>query len=96
MQTLKLENLKFNKPQVKGYLCRYIDNCFKYSGFDANQTIFIYSRDLGDDFIAFESKDFNISFMSSAYKPSILFLNEHIQITECTLNEFYRFITAAA
>lgn len=96
MRTLKLNDLKFEKPQVISYLQKYLMNCSKYNGFDINQTIFIYSRVLSNDFIAFESKDFNISFLSSAYKPSTLFINENIQITECSLQEFFNYICKVA
>lgn len=84
-------DIKFQKAKVKNFLRTYLFKTSSYDNFDREQNIILYLRSTDNDFVAFESCEFTLGFISSCYKVSDFFILEqenNLSKYRLTFNQF--------
>lgn len=94
MNRIPLNSLVVSSDVVKTRLKGYIDKISTYRNFNSKMFLYVYSYGDKNDFVAFESKDYNISFLSSDYKPSYFFLPQ-LHRTDTNYLDFKSFLEKA-
>lgn len=69
-------DIKFQLFKVKNFLRTYLFKVSSYSNFDREQNIILYLRTNDNDFVAFESCEYTLGFISQCYKVSDFFILE--------------------
>lgn len=85
MNVIEVNKVTVKNDFVKARLSLYLDKMKNYKTFNENMALYVFSYN--NDFVAFEAKDYNISFFSSDYKPSYMLMNT-LTRSECTYNQF--------
>lgn len=93
MNVIEVNKVTVNSDFVKTRLSLYLDKMKNYKTFNENMALYVFSYN--NDFVAFEAKDYNISFFSTDYKPSYMLMNS-LTRTECNYKAFREHLNTLA
>lgn len=83
-------DVKFTRPEVAVRLSNYFNRIINTIGnFEMEQPIFIYLYTDTNDFVAFESTKYNLSFMNPYYKPSCFYLPDRVKYFQTTFKQLF-------
>lgn len=90
---IALNEISFRDRYVLDHLRRFLENASnKYKNFDQDQTVWVYASPWnGNDFMAFESREYALGFSSNNYKISN-FMKGDVVIASCPIKNFLEYV----